>query len=1434
MSDTVSSTQDRSAEDVVVTMPFEEDMPRAEDPEDASLHLMSESPGEQDGTRLRGCSHAAYSDADGNQKKVSLRISKKLSKVELSQGVCCKCGPFAVSEVLGCGLSCLIAIVILIAILCSTLIERQRTVRTYFIGIDDVFWDYTAGSPINNCTGQPYAYPDGKYISGGSARIGSTYAKAQFRAYTDETFQTLKPRPAEWAHLGLLGPAIHAEVGDIVEVVVRNNARFPFSFATHGVGANKANEGVSYRSEPGAAAANGFDDALPPLSLGVRDCGTPVTFLSSVLPTTSDNTGRVQPGNVHTDQGALNKQDLCSNHAVQPSESRTYTFLVDAAAGPGPGDGSSVMHLYTSHVGGHSMTTREGGADGFAADSNAGLVGPLIITRKGSANPSDGRPIDIDRELVVVMGVQDENDSPYLRQNIWDRLVKPVLDRERPSGYVPFGPTAKERALMALYLHATRGVDKLSFSEAQALIAEANAAHTYVGSVKGKEIHVHFGEAHFNPRWYDAANGGYGSALRVLEELWIEAVDVSDPGFVESNAMHTVNGYLLCTQPGLDMVSGEKVRWYTASVGGVDAIHTPHWHGNTVVYQGGRGDQFELLASSTAVADMTPENPGIWQLHCHVNDHKKAGMLSLYKVETALGSSAPSETCADLSSGTERTYYIQAEAVEWDYYPPADAASGVDLCSGGTLSFAEQPATWTKFAQRALEANGEDRIGTSFTKAQYVEYTDATFTTKKAQPSWAGILGPTLRGAVGDSIKVVAKNALPFPISFHPHGVRYQKGAEGAPYNDGTSGADTSDDSLATGATHEYVWCIPESAGPGPSDGSSIVWLYHDHVNEVNGTNGGLVGPIIVTRADSADTNAAPSDVDSEFVLLFAAFNENAALHTEHNIATRLPNFVGNNASLPNAEQLTYEMRKYDRLFQDSMRKRHINGKLQCALSGLEWSVGDTVRFHLISVGDEELHAPLLSGQSFSYHSQRTSGVGLMASSMKTVDFEATAGGSLLLTTGSESGALRGMVALANVSGTPPAAPAAARTYYIAADEVQWDFMPSGANQCGDEGQSAGGSRAHSDTLHAESNRAAGIIAPAVGYNSWEDNGLESEFSLYTNAHASPHRIGTQYVMALFREYTDETFTSLSHGFKSRANAASSHLGMQGPVLRALPGEAVSIVLHNRLRHACNFVIGGMRAAGGAADERPLLPGETRTVTYIVDVSNGPLGGLQASAAFKYSSDYRAALAGLAAYNAANPGTPMAPFAEFADSNAGLYGALIVTHGDSNPREDLAPGDVSREFVLFMGVLDQNKSPYLGMNIAQFAAAPEYVDRSDPDFKESNRMHAINGRIYCNLEGLSIMSGRSARWYVFSHGGDDAFAAPRWYGTSALVDGSYRMASALVQPGTSVAADVTHDNYGTWLLQDQTFDHAYAGASALFRVNRKIAALCELAFWMKC
>ena len=128
-------------------------------------------------------------------------------------------------------------------------------------------------------------------------------------------------------------------------------------------------------------------------------------------------------------------------------------------------------------------------------------------------------------------------------------------------------------------------------------------------------------------------------------------------------------------------------------------------------------------------------------------------------------------------AGTTRTYYVAADEVQWDYAPSGrDEAMGMDFDEIG----------------KAFTESGPHRIGHVYKKAIYREYTDATFSTlKKRAPEeqYLGLLGPILRGAVGDTIKIVFKNNASHPYSMHPHGVLYQKDSEGADYNDGTSGA---------------------------------------------------------------------------------------------------------------------------------------------------------------------------------------------------------------------------------------------------------------------------------------------------------------------------------------------------------------------------------------------------------------------------------------------------------------------------------------------------------------------------------------------------------------------------------------------------------------------------------------------------------------------
>jgi len=119
-------------------------------------------------------------------------------------------------------------------------------VRTYYLGADEVLWDYTRADK-NLITGNAFEDESRVFVQAGPGRIGSAYLKCVYHRYTDATFRTPAPIRDDAAYVGLMGPVIRAEVGDTIKVVFRNRGcRIPTSVHPHGVFHLKASEGAPY------------------------------------------------------------------------------------------------------------------------------------------------------------------------------------------------------------------------------------------------------------------------------------------------------------------------------------------------------------------------------------------------------------------------------------------------------------------------------------------------------------------------------------------------------------------------------------------------------------------------------------------------------------------------------------------------------------------------------------------------------------------------------------------------------------------------------------------------------------------------------------------------------------------------------------------------------------------------------------------------------------------------------------------------------------------------------------------------------------------------------------------------------------------------------------------------------------------------------------
>ncbi len=295
--------------------------------------------------------------------------------------------------------------------------------------------------------------------------------------------------------------------------------------------------------------------------------------------------------------------------------------------------------------------------------------------------------------------------------------------------------------------------------------------------------------------------------------------------------------------------------------------------------------------------------------------------------------------CTAPALAAERTYYIAADEIVWNYAP-----SGTNVLTGAPLKLSTY------------------QLGFAYHKIVYHGYTDATFKTVEPRPGdelYMGTLGPPIRATVGDTVVVVFKNNSHLPLSFHVHGLRYLKTSEGAPYRDGNGSSEKPGDAVAPGATYAYHFDVPERSGPGPMDQSSILWMYHSHTDELRDVNTGLVGPIVVTRAGAAKPDGSPNDVDREVFTMFAQIDESQSRLFAENIADRTINSRG--------------VKPGKQGFVNDNQMFSINGFVFGNMPLIDVRTGERTRWYVMAtMSDFDFHAPHWHGETVVINGMRT------------------------------------------------------------------------------------------------------------------------------------------------------------------------------------------------------------------------------------------------------------------------------------------------------------------------------------------------------------------------------------------------------------------------------------------------------------------------------
>jgi hypothetical protein len=333
------------------------------------------------------------------------------------------------------------------------------------------------------------------------------------------------------------------------------------------------------------------------------------------------------------------------------------------------------------------------------------------------------------------------------------------------------------------------------------------------------------------------------------------------------------------------------------------------------------------------------------------------------------------------------------------------------------------------------------------------------------------------------------------------------------------------------------------------------------------------------------------------------------------------------------------------------------------------------------------------------------------------------------------------------------------RTYFIAADEVDWDYTPRGRNVIG---------------------------LPRV-------ENTENE-----NASALGHRV---YHKAIYREYTDGSFKQL----KPRP-PQWEHLGILGPLIRAEVGDSIRVVFRNNTHLSVTMHPHGLeykKDAEGAsysdgtagtvkADDR-IAPGATYTYLWTAPERSGPAEMDESSVLWMYHSH----------------------FVEGTDINTGLVGPIIVT-ARGMARPDGSPKDVDHEFITDFSVFDETDSWFFERNTPREHGGVR-LKAADPLLREKNLLYSINGYIEGNLPLMTMRRGEHIRWYLLSNSNEDDVHMAHWHGNT-VVWNKMRMDSIFLGPMAMASADMVPDNVGTWLFHCHVNDHFNGGMVGLYQV----------------
>ncbi|KAM9333121.1 ferroxidase HEPHL1 [Pholidichthys leucotaenia] len=455
--------------------------------------------------------------------------------------------------------------------------------------------------------------------------------------------------------------------------------------------------------------------------------------------------------------------------------------------------------------------------------------------------------------------------------------------------------------------------------------------------------------------------------------------------------------------------------------------------------------------------------------------------------------------------------------------------------------------------------------------------------------------------------------------------------------------------------------------------------------------------------------------------------------------------------------------------FEESNKMHAVNGLMYGNLLGLEMCAGDKVRWYTFGLGTEQdIHGVYFEGNTFEKQSTTRDTLSLFPHTTAAISMQPTIPGVYEVScrvTDHYSAGMRQQYKVAQCPGKQvkltDTRPTKTVRYYISAEEIEWDYSPSRDWEL----------EKHHGTLEDS----PGNIFVGKGEN----------------------RIGSRYKKVVYREYTDDTFR-----VQKKRLPSQQHLEIMGPIIKAEVGEQIVITFKNKASRSYSITAHGVVQATGS--HIPVKPGYLIELTWDIPQSSGP--GLSDPNCISYAYFSNVDF--------------------IKDLYSGLLGPLVVCRPGTLQRgegPDIQRTNVDKEFALLFMVHDENQSWYLDDNIRTYLGVDPDSFTIDEEFKESNKMHGINGKLYGNLQGLDMTEGQKVDWHLLGMGNEVDMHTVHFHAETFLykTDRVHRADVFDLFPGTFQTVEMVAGNPGVWFLHCHVNDHIHAGMETTFTIKEK-------------